>query len=347
MSNLLLYEIVFVLILCGSTEAFLHSYPHVRASRVQRNVDCSTDQYLDGSICCTNCPAGTHVKSRCTTAGQRGTCQECQDGKYTAHANGLRQCLKCTVCRSDQETVTQCTTIQDTLCQCRPGTFCTPDQACELCRTCSTCKRDEEAVRNCTSTSNTQCKKIQANPDSNSANNYGLMVALVLIFTAVVALIIIIIIGVNCYKKRCHQTDARGHLQDEMKAAQNSNEDMRNGETQRSSFPSWEDEQFLKLTPVNGQESLRQCFGYFEELDIDYHKRFFRNLGIKDNIIKSKDHLQYEDKIHELLNIWLENVGRDGSLSDLLRVLLDLNLKRTAEVFMENAIHDNHYTCEC
>ncbi|XP_028989480.1 tumor necrosis factor receptor superfamily member 10B-like isoform X3 [Betta splendens] len=239
MSNLLLYEIVFVLILCGSTEAFLHSYPHVRASRVQRNVDCSTDQYLDGSICCTNCPAGTHVKSRCTTAGQRGTCQECQDGKYTAHANGLRQCLKCTVCRSDQETVTQCTTIQDTLCQCRPGTFCTPDQACELCRTCSTCKRDEEAVRNCTSTSNTQCKKIQANPDSNSANNYGLMVALVLIFTAVVALIIIIIIGVNCYKKRCHQTDARGHLQDEMKAAQNSNEDMRNGETQRSSFPSW------------------------------------------------------------------------------------------------------------
>lgn len=95
-----------------------------------------------------------------------------------------------------------------------------------------------------------------------------------------------------------------------------------------------------------GQESLRQCFGYFEELDFDYHKRFFRNLGIKDNIIKSKDQLQYEDKIHELLNIWLENVGRDASLSDLLKALLNLNQRRTAEAVKENAIHNNHYTYE-
>ncbi len=76
---------------------------------------------------------------------------------------------------------------------------------------------------------------------------------------------------------------------------------------------------------------MRKCFEYFEELDVDYHKRFFRYLGISDNMIKSKEHLPYEDKIHDLLNIWVEKEGMEASLNDLLKALLDLNLRRTAE----------------
>lgn len=95
-----------------------------------------------------------------------------------------------------------------------------------------------------------------------------------------------------------------------------------------------------------GEASLRKCFDYFEEIDIDYHKRFFRNLGIVDNVIKSKEHLSYEDKIHELLNIWVEKEGRDASLNDLLTALLDLNQRRTAEIVKQNAIDYGHYTCE-
>lgn len=44
--------------------------------------------------------SGTHVKSACTTAGEKGKCEECDYGTYTEHSNGLKQCFKCTQCRS-------------------------------------------------------------------------------------------------------------------------------------------------------------------------------------------------------------------------------------------------------
>ncbi|KAM3610478.1 uncharacterized protein V6R79_004552 [Siganus canaliculatus] len=98
-----------------------------------------------------------------------------------------------------------------------------------------------------------------------------------------------------------------------------------------------------ELVPENGEESLRKSFEYFENLDIDYHKRFFRILGIDDNVIKSKDNLPYEDRVHELLNIWLEKEGEGASLNVLLKVLLDLNQRRTAETIMTRAVRDGHY----
>ncbi|XP_029915082.1 hematopoietic death receptor isoform X2 [Myripristis murdjan] len=107
-----------------------------------------------------------------------------------------------------------------------------------------------------------------------------------------------------------------------------------------------ENEPFPNLVPVNGEESLRNCFEYFEEMDFDYHKRFFRQLGIKDNVIKSKDHLQHEDRIHELLNSWIEKVGKEASLNDLLKVLLTLNQRLTAENIMVNATSNGHYVFE-
>lgn len=92
---------------------------------------------------------------------------------------------------------------------------------------------------------------------------------------------------------------------------------------------------------------MRKCFGYFEEVDVNYHKRFFRHLGIMDNVMKSKEDLPYEDRIHELLNIWVEKEGREASLNDLLKALLALNQRRTAETVKENAIHSGQYFCEC
>ncbi|XP_067457734.1 hematopoietic death receptor isoform X1 [Thunnus thynnus] len=107
-----------------------------------------------------------------------------------------------------------------------------------------------------------------------------------------------------------------------------------------------DDEQFPELVPLNGEESLRRCFEYFEELDVDYHKRFFRHLGIVDNVIKSKEHLSFEDRMHEVLNIWVEKMGRDASLNDLLKALLVFNQRRTAENIKQKAIDYGHYKCE-
>ena len=44
-------------------------------------------------------PAGSYVKSACTSAHERGTCEICDFDTYTEHDNGLPQCLKCTKCR--------------------------------------------------------------------------------------------------------------------------------------------------------------------------------------------------------------------------------------------------------
>ncbi|XP_058493050.1 hematopoietic death receptor isoform X1 [Solea solea] len=111
------------------------------------------------------------------------------------------------------------------------------------------------------------------------------------------------------------------------------------------------DEDFPKLVPVNGEESLRKCFEYFEEVHFKFHKRFFRQLGVTDNVIdnviNSKDHLPYEDRINELLKIWIEREGRDASLNSLLKALLNLNQRRTAEVIVGKALGDNLYVCEC
>lgn len=99
------------------------------------------------------------------------------------------------------------------------------------------------------------------------------------------------------------------------------------------------------LSLFAGEQSLRKCFDYFEEVDVNCHKKFFRHLGINDNVIKGKEQLPYEDRIHELLNIWIEKEGIKASLNDLLKALLDLDQRLTAETIKENAVHHGHYMC--
>uniref|UniRef100_A0A3Q1FHC0 Hematopoietic death receptor n=1 Tax=Acanthochromis polyacanthus TaxID=80966 RepID=A0A3Q1FHC0_9TELE len=319
-------------------------------SRTQRDVSCREHlEYKDGNICCLNCPAGTYVKSPCTAAGMKGKCEECDYGTFIEHANGLKQCFKCTRCRSDQEVVRPCTHTQDTECQCRPGRFCHPDQACEVCKKCSRCEKDEELVRNCTPTSNTECKKTQHKP-SSALGAWGI----VLIVLSVAVLVFGTLFAVYIWRRRRAESQRPDGIKTDPHYTDiHPPEENRDGETQRPSGTNLilsrplEEEQFPKLVPVNGEESLRKCFEYFEDVDVDQHKRFFRNLGINDNVIKSKEHLLYEDRIHELLNIWIERVGREASLNDLLRVLLDMSQRRTAEKVKENAIHHGHYFCEC
>ncbi|XP_072289887.1 tumor necrosis factor receptor superfamily member 10B-like isoform X1 [Eucyclogobius newberryi] len=104
-----------------------------------------------------------------------------------------------------------------------------------------------------------------------------------------------------------------------------------------------EEETQFNIVPVNGQESLRGCFEFFEELDVHYHSRFFRHLGLSDNVVKSKDSLTYVDRVHDLLNLWLEKRGREARLKDLLRALTDLNQRRTAEAIVERAVEAGHF----
>ncbi|CAJ1068762.1 tumor necrosis factor receptor superfamily member 10B-like [Xyrichtys novacula] len=349
MTKLLHYMVLMVLIwpskLTGAFQLFGFDS---RVRRAQQD-QCKDQEYLNGGICCLNCPAGYHLISPCTKEGQRGQCEECQDGTYTEHPNGLKQCFKCTQCPTDQQIKKPCTHTQDTECQCLPGTFCAPDQPCEVCLKCSSCGKGEEIVRNCNATANTQCKKIQSNPDVPSAK----LSVIVQVTVLAAALLIIFVLWVWRRKIR----DSLRNQPIDQKAGELYSENCLTEEkgktdTQKPSRSNLmlsgqlEDKEFPKLVPVNGEESLKKCFEYFEEMDLDYHKRFFRHIGIADNVIKSKEHLHCEDKIHELLNIWMEKEGRKGSLNDLLTALLALNQRRTAETIKENAIHHGHYLCE-
>ncbi|XP_022613101.1 tumor necrosis factor receptor superfamily member 10B-like isoform X3 [Seriola dumerili] len=313
--------VIFIVLSSKPMDAFPRSGLDLRGSRTQRDVQCLASlEYQHDNICCLNCPAGTRVESPCTRTGEKGRCGECDHGHtYTEHSNGLNLCFKCTRCRSDQEIVRECSQTHNTECRCKSGGFCAPDQACEVCKKCSRCEKDEEVVRNCTSTTNTECKKIQSSPGTSPVNA-AIAVPLTLI------LIGLIILGAVCWwKKRNKATDSQ---RPDGKAGQ-------------------EECQFPKLVPLKGEDSLRKCFDFFEEeMEVDYHKKFFRHLGISDNVIKSKENIRYEDRIHELLNIWLEKVGREASLNDLLSALLDLNQRRTAENIRDRAIDNDHYIYE-
>ncbi|XP_054630628.1 hematopoietic death receptor isoform X2 [Dunckerocampus dactyliophorus] len=382
MSGILHVIVPYVLIgLFASVATFPRASSDLRDTRTRREVVCRDEEYLNNNICCLKCPAGTRVKSHCTTPREKGRCEECAAETYAEHANDFKQCIKCTTCHSDQEIVRPCSHTQDTECQCIEGRFCAPEQACEVCKKCSRCGKDEKVVRNCTATSNTECKKIQLQPDSASAN------ALYIILGGGVTLVCLSLVlwAICCYTKKRRAADSLGNgvkvenvqerkneqtqsvrcpnlilsqplvriqnpaaMEDEYQGlCESVSSSASNSQQNLTVLPKMrEEEPFPKLIPVNGVESLRMCFQYFEEVDSDYHRKFFRQLGVNDNVIKSKDQLLYDDRIHELLNIWLEKEGKEASLNDLLDALLECNQKRTAELIKGKALEDGHYISE-
>lgn len=92
--------------------------------------------------------------------------------------------------------------------------------------------------------------------------------------------------------------------------------------------------------------SLRSCFIYFEELDVRYHNRFFRHIGLNENAIKSRDHLQPEDRVYDLLLDWREKAGMKASLNDLIAALLYFNQRLSAENIITKAISGGQFEYE-
>ncbi|XP_041691759.2 uncharacterized protein LOC121530677 isoform X3 [Coregonus clupeaformis] len=99
----------------------------------------------------------------------------------------------------------------------------------------------------------------------------------------------------------------------------------------------------IKLSPLNGDESLKKSFELFEELDVNYHNRFFRHIGLSDNAIKSTAHLHSEDRVYELLKVWLEKVGMEADINDLIKALLYFDQRLSAENIISKAIENSYY----
>ncbi|XP_067396732.1 tumor necrosis factor receptor superfamily member 10B-like isoform X4 [Emydura macquarii macquarii] len=129
--------------------------------------NCDDGEYLHQDYCCKYCRAGTYVAKHCKVPHTEGICSRCTDGKdYTAHANGLDECIRCKLCKDDQITVSICTSTSDTECQCKPGYFC-PTQGCEMCYRCKPkCPEGKEIVRKCNATENKDAEKDMESEDS-------------------------------------------------------------------------------------------------------------------------------------------------------------------------------------
>uniref|UniRef100_A0A672TTC5 TNFR-Cys domain-containing protein n=1 Tax=Strigops habroptila TaxID=2489341 RepID=A0A672TTC5_STRHB len=139
---------------------------------------CGDGEYLAEGHCCVSCPAGTYVAQHCSAPHSRGICMPCTDGVgYTAHENGLEECLSCRQCKDDQTILRPCTPTHDTECRCKQGYFC-PAEDCEICHKCSTmCPEGKEIVQACNATMDLGCGL----PDQGSTAHVWILVVISLV----------------------------------------------------------------------------------------------------------------------------------------------------------------------
>ncbi|XP_047583018.1 tumor necrosis factor receptor superfamily member 14 isoform X3 [Lutra lutra] len=98
---------------------------------------CKEEEYPVGSECCPKCSPGYRVKEACGEL--TGTvCAPCDPGTYTAHLNGLSECLQCRVCDPAMGLVTRqkCSQTENTVCVCDQGHFCVSEDG-DDCAECS------------------------------------------------------------------------------------------------------------------------------------------------------------------------------------------------------------------
>nr|XP_048272475.1 tumor necrosis factor receptor superfamily member 14-like isoform X3 [Myodes glareolus] len=97
---------------------------------------CKEEEYSVGDHCCPMCIPGYHVKHACSN-WTGIVCAPCPPQTYTAHANGLSECLSCGICDPDMGLVTwrECSSREDTVCRCIPGYFCETQEG-DHCTTC-------------------------------------------------------------------------------------------------------------------------------------------------------------------------------------------------------------------
>ncbi|TRY54428.1 hypothetical protein DNTS_023696 [Danionella cerebrum] len=310
-------------------------------------------EYSHENICCLNCPAGTFVKKACLAASGIGECEPCEFDTYTEHNNGLWRCISCVKCRSDQETIDKCTSIQNTKCKCKKGSFCLPDQACEVCKKCSRCKEDEEVVKSCTEISNTSDTEDDEQEDKQNAHNSKIED----LTHCQPFLEQNSVVGPGAPASIETERD-RGLGESLTNTATSSQSSLalctlpsasqfcHTNQSSASCALALDPESSRRLIPLNGEESLKKTFDFFEEMDVHYHNRFFRFIGLSDNAIKSAEALFPDDRVYELLKNWMEKEGLKADFNILIEALIKLDQRLSAENIISRAIGNGYYKYE-
>ncbi|KAK9955220.1 hypothetical protein ABG768_015106 [Culter alburnus] len=102
-----------------------------------------------------------------------------------------------------------------------------------------------------------------------------------------------------------------------------------------------------KLIPLLGEEdSLNKSFDLFDTLDVRYHNKFFRSIGVSDNAIKVAETQHPVDKVYDLLRVWMQKEGLRANINTLLQALLDLDQRYSAEHIASKAVERGYYKYE-
>ncbi|XP_062847863.1 tumor necrosis factor receptor superfamily member 16 [Trichomycterus rosablanca] len=134
-------------------------YIHISVLKVGAGDVCVSSQFTSSGECCSLCPAGSGVASKC---GRENTkCQPCQNGVTFSDSEGLSVCQACSRCPLGVPQLSGCTPTQDTQCDCGTGYFLWKEgngSTNSLCAPCNACGRGEGAVRACGAAGNTVCQ---------------------------------------------------------------------------------------------------------------------------------------------------------------------------------------------
>uniref|UniRef100_A0A672NE65 Uncharacterized LOC107595685 n=1 Tax=Sinocyclocheilus grahami TaxID=75366 RepID=A0A672NE65_SINGR len=102
-----------------------------------------------------------------------------------------------------------------------------------------------------------------------------------------------------------------------------------------------------RLVPLIGEEeSLSKSFDLFDTLDVRYHNKFFRSIGVSDNAIKVAETQHPVDKVYDLLRVWMQKEGLRANINTLLQALLDLDQRYSAEHIASKAVERGFYKFE-
>ncbi|XP_051659992.1 tumor necrosis factor receptor superfamily member 1A-like [Manacus candei] len=175
-----------------------------------RAKNCQEGEYFHEGHCCVSCPAGTFAAEHCSVPHLRGKCHPCKEGEsYTAHENGLDECLSCRQCKDDQVTVRPCTLTHNTECECKQGYFCT-DKSCEICqRHNKMYPEGKEIDRNCNVTTGLGCDL------PNQGSTALSWVILPIILVVVMILLFLVFKKLKCDKAASADKDVEKSLKSE------------------------------------------------------------------------------------------------------------------------------------
>ncbi|XP_063254218.1 tumor necrosis factor receptor superfamily member 26-like [Prinia subflava] len=273
---------------------------------------CGESEYPHEGLCCVLCEAGTFVADHCSASHLRGKCDPCKEGRgFTAHANGLEECLSCRQCKEDQITLRPCTLTQDAECQCKQGYFCA-DEGCEICQRNSQMDPDEEELAlNSTDT---------ADPGlPNQGSGALVWVIPVLLFGLGLGLLIVVK-KLKCHKVASTDKDAeRGWISGRMCSCD---------ATSLDSYKVQEPTQII--VKDLSQSELRETFDVFiKEVPPQQWKRLMRTVLQENDIneIISKFPDNREEQSYQMLLVWRNRLGKKQCIIKLLDALRHIDTR--------------------